>query len=121
MLEFDDSGVPLKKVDKPYNPDNGEFVVDSGARDISNMQKYLRRNLKKITIDKSLIGDVTQADVELNRKLAVEKARLQRLILGIQKAGWKSGFDEAGNLILENPKYAQPPQLPAPTARPHSL
>jgi hypothetical protein len=111
-LEFSDKNIPLKKVDKPFNPDNGEFIVDSGSRDVRNYQDYLRSNLEKITIDKGLIGNITKEELENSRKFAIDKARFNNFTLNkIRQKGWKETVDEQGNIVFTNPVLLNKPQV----------
>lgn len=108
MLQFSDENVPLlKNTNKPFNPDDGEFFVDAGTRDMRDNQKSLRKNLEKITINKNLLGDVTEEEVALNRTLAIKKAAFnQRTIRLIKNKGWTESYDKEGNLTFTRPGYS---------------
>ena len=126
MLEFDSKDVPLIKVNKPLNPDDGEFIVDDGSRSLNLMQDYLRNNLKRITINKSLIGEVTAEEVNNNKQRAIEKAALNnRAIRMLRAKGWFESVNSDGDLVFENPKYfdkqtetAAPKETKAPKKKP---
>ena len=113
MLQFSDENVPLvRNTKKVFNPENGEYLVDAGTRDARDNMIPLRHNLEKVTINKDLLGDITQADLDLSKQYAINKAQLNRVTIPTFEArGWKKSFDVEGNLILTNPKLQKAKEI----------
>lgn len=113
MLQFSDENVPLVRNTKiVFNPENGEYLVDAGTRDARDNMIPLRHNLEKVTINKDLLGDITQADLDLSKQYAINKAQLNRVTIPTFEArGWKKSFDVEGNLILTNPKLQKAKEI----------